>query len=91
MCKLQGYSMEQLEVIELGKKLKLDTSYYEDTNLADSQMWLVLKGLLNNLDVTKYNKPCYNFRQMNELLTGLKKNINIDCCLNPNLSANKMH
>lgn len=50
----------------------------------------IRKGLRDNLDISVYAKPEYNYNQMNFIYLGLKDNLDISKYADPKLSWEEM-
>ena len=53
-------------------------------------MELIRYGLSVGLDVTFYNKPDFNIKQIEIIIYGLKKNLDINLYANPKFPSAKM-
>lgn len=66
-CKQRGFDEKQRKVIEAGLRAKVDVRMYSDLKYTDGQMFEILEGLKDNLDVTKYANPALTWEQMHDI------------------------
>lgn len=67
------FDYDQYEIIEAGYNRDLEISTYVNEDLTASQMKEIYLGLLENVDVRKYNKPEYSCEKMSIMRMFLKQ------------------
>ena len=72
-----GFSQEQIEEIEEGRKAGIDTSIYEKKEFMAIQMCQIRWGLMERIPVVFYAKPEYDWFQMEQIRKGLKAGVDI--------------
>lgn len=50
----------------------------------------ILKGIKENLDIDKFNKPCFQYDQKSEIIDGLRSGVDVDIYANPKFNSNQM-
>lgn len=51
--------------------------------LTKAQKLIILAGKKAGIDISLYNKPCYDFAQMEEIFLGLKHGVDVHVYLDP--------
>lgn len=85
-----GYTKDQLDEIELGRRKGLDTSLYENKEFLSVQMRQIRFGLERHLDARKYARVEFDWLQMEEIREGMKAGLNVDLYASPEISFEKM-
>lgn len=85
-----GFTGNQIEQIEAGKREGLDVSIYAKEEYTAMHMHQIRMGLLEGLPVQKYTSPDYDWFQMEEIRKGLREGVNIELYASPQIPYEKM-
>lgn len=85
-----GFTKEQMEEIDAGRKEKLDVSVYADKNFLPIQMRQIRLGLMEHLPVSVYAKTEFDWFQMEEIREGLKAGVDVSLYASHEISYEKM-
>lgn len=85
-----GFTWDQIQEIEEGRKLGLRTAVYENKEFLSLQMRQIKIGLMERLPVEIYAHPQYDWFQMEELRKGLKAKVDIKVYATPDMPYEKM-
>ena len=82
-----GFTKDQLNEIEEGRKSGIDTSVYEKVEYLAIQMRQIRLGLTEGLNVSFYANPEYDWFQMEEIRLGLKAGLNVTSYASVNIPS----
>lgn len=85
-----GFSRNQIEQIEAGRKEGLDVSIYAKEEFTAMHMHQIRMGLLEGLSVEKYADSVYDWFQMEEIRKGLREGVDVEIYASPEISYEKM-
>ncbi|MCH5270202.1 MAG: DUF342 domain-containing protein [Lachnospiraceae bacterium] len=86
----EGYTQDQVTMIEEGLNAGLDVSAYRNKDFLAFQMYQIREGLLEGLPVEHYAKPEFDWFQMEEIRLGLLEGVNISIYADPKIHYEKM-
>ena len=85
-----GFTLDQINEIQEGLELGLDTSVYAKKEFFAIQMRQIRLGLMEGLPVEAYASVDYDWFQMEEIRSGLQDGVDIHIYANPSISYDKM-
>jgi len=85
-----GFTKDQIQEIEEGRKLGLRTAIYENKEFLSLQMRQIKMGLMERLPVEIYARPEYDWFQMEEFRKGLKAKVDVSVYASPDIPYEKM-
>ena len=85
-----GFTLDQINEIQEGLELGLDTSVYAKKEFFAIQMRQIRLGLMEKLPVETYASTDYDWFQMEEIRCGLQDGLDITVYANPSISYDKM-
>ena len=85
-----GFTLDQINEIQEGLELGLDTSVYAKKEFFAIQMRQIRLGLMEGLPVEVYASTDYDWFQMEEIRSGLQDGVDITVYANPSISYDKM-
>jgi len=85
-----GFTKEQTDEIDEGKKAGLNTAIYANKKYLPIQMRQIRLGLLERVPVEYYAKPEYDWFQMEEIRLGLKSGVDVGIYDSPQIPFDKM-
>lgn len=85
-----GFTWDQIQEIEEGRKLGLRTAIYENKIFLSLQMRQIKVGLFERLPAEIYARPEYDWFQMEEIRKGLKAKVDVGVYASPEIPYEKM-
>ena len=85
-----GFTLDQINEIQEGLELGLDTSVYAKKEFFAIQMYQIRLGMMEKLPVEVYASTAYDWFQMEEIRLGLQDGLDISIYANPSISYDKM-
>ncbi len=85
-----GFTPDQINEIQEGMELGLDTSVYAKKEFFAIQMRQIRLGQMEKLPVEVYASTDYDWFQMEEIRSGLQDGVDITIYANPSISYDKM-
>lgn len=85
-----GFTKDQVQEIEEGRKLGLRTAIYENKEFLSLQMRQIKMGLMERLPVEIYARPEYDWFQMEEFRKGLKAKVDVRVYASADIPYEKM-
>lgn len=85
-----GFTEDQVEEIDEGRKAGLDTSVYVNKDFLSIQMRQIRLGLQEKLPVAVYASPEFDWFQMEEIRKGLKAGLDVTVYATPQIPYDKM-
>ena len=88
---IDKYSKEQKARIKFVLEDGSDLKPILNPDYKVSEMKEIIIGLLHNIDVSVYAKPCFDAIQMEFIRKGLEDGLDVSLYANPEISSNKMY
>ncbi|MCH5337873.1 MAG: DUF342 domain-containing protein [Acetatifactor sp.] len=85
-----GFTLDQINEIQEGLELGLDTSIYAKKEFFAIQMRQIRLGMMDKLPVEVYASTAYDWFQMEEIRCGLQDGVDIMVYANPSISYDRM-
>lgn len=85
-----GFTLDQINEIQEGLELGLDTSVYAKKEFFAIQMRQIRLGQMERLPVEVYASTDYDWFQMEEIRSGLQDGVDITLYANPSISYDRM-
>lgn len=85
-----GFTQDQINEIQEGLELGLDTSVYARKEFFAIQMRQIRLGMMERLPVEVYASTDYDWFQMEEIRRGLQDGVDINVYANPSISYDRM-
>lgn len=85
-----GFTLDQINEIQEGIELGLDTSMYAKKEFFAIQMRQIRLGMMEKLPVEVYASTAYDWFQMEEIRCGLQDGVDILVYANPSISYDRM-
>lgn len=64
--------------------------YFRGKDYNGMDYGFILDGIKENLDIDKFNKPCFQYDQKLEIIDGLRSGVDVDIYANPKFNSNQM-